>query len=106
MVLAVRVLCLGAVLCPLFHAWGLDLTPRIPADEKPNPRFPRLEFRDGEQRVEYIRPDGWEYAGNSAKLTLRCSKPFPVKAEIEQVPLESPGSLPPSRMSSLYVGGR
>jgi hypothetical protein len=70
----------------------LQFTPKVVEYELDNITFKQLAFSDGTgKEVTYQQPDGWDYSGSAAKLTLHPPKAAQAEGTITTVTLSQPG---------------
>jgi hypothetical protein len=70
----------------------INLTPVRSVRELEGCKFPQLEFRDGEKRITYEAPRGWEaFARDSSTVALVPAGKAMVSAKIKYIP--APGHL-------------
>ena len=83
----------GVALCAIASAYAeIDLTPTRSVRELEGCKFPQLEFHDGERKITYETPRGWEaVARDRYTLALMPPNKAMVSAKIKFIP--SPGRL-------------
>ena len=68
----------------------LQLKPQTGEYELDGVKFPRVVFSDGEQRVTYTPPPGWEYSGTSDRLVLHPKQKSEAEAAVIRTSLVNP----------------
>lgn len=69
----------------------LQLTPSISEYELDGVKLKELAFPDGDKKVLYQQPHGWEYSGSANQLTLRPPNKTQVEATITKTPMAEAG---------------
>jgi hypothetical protein len=79
----------------------LQLTPSIAEYELDGVKLKELAFPDGDKKVLYQQPHGWEYSGSANRLTLRPPNKTQVEATITKIALPEPGSFDDESLKKL-----
>jgi hypothetical protein len=79
----------------------LQLTPSVIEGEGDGITFKELAFSDGESKITYLPPRGWDYSGSAAQLTLRPPGKAQAEAVITRVPLSEPGKFDDESLKKL-----
>lgn len=79
----------------------LQLTPRIDEFELDGAKLKQLAFSDGDKKVTYQSPRGWDYSGSATQLTLRPPKKPQASATITRIPLSEPGAFDDQSLKKL-----
>jgi hypothetical protein len=69
----------------------LQLGPTVDEYELDGIKFKRLAFTDGNKKVTYQSPRGWDYFGSSARLVLHPPNRNQAEATITRISLPEPG---------------
>lgn len=81
-------LCAGVSFAALSIASAVDMTPIEKTEELDGVKISSLQFRDGEQMIEFSPPGGWRVAGAGNKLTLIPTTVQKADATIEAGPVK------------------
>ncbi len=81
---------IGALLIVSVRA-DLQLTPTISEYQLDGVTFKQLAFSDGEKKITYQSPRGWEYSGSPTQLILHPPNKAQAEATITRIPLPEPG---------------
>jgi hypothetical protein len=82
---------------------GLQLTPSITETEIDGAKLQQLAFSDGDQKVTYQSPRGWDYSGNGAQLTLHPPKKPQAEAMVIRIPRSEPGTFDEASLKKLIA---
>jgi hypothetical protein len=90
----VRSLALGvcSFLAILSAKAELLLSPSLAEYELDGVKLKQLAFADGDKKVFYQSPHGWDYSGSASQLTLRPPNKAQAEATISRIPLPEPTS--------------
>src|ERR1022692_1194791 len=69
----------------------LQLTPTISEYQLDGVTFRQLAFSDGEKKITYQSPRGWDYSGSATQLVLHPPNKAQAEATITRIPLPEPG---------------
>ena len=81
----------------------LRLTPSIDEFELDGAKLKQLAFSDGDKKVTYQSPRGWDYSGSATQLTLRPPKKAQASATITRIPLSAPGNFEEENLKKLVT---
>lgn len=79
----------------------LKLVPQSATYELDGVRFSQVAFQDGDKRVTYSPPSGWECSGGDTKLTLRPKDKPQAEGTIARIPLSEPAAFNESTEKAL-----
>jgi hypothetical protein len=79
----------------------LQLTPRVDEFELDGTKMKQLAFSDGDQKVTYQSPRGWDYSGSATLLTLRPPGKPQAEATVSIVPLSKPAKFDDEALKTL-----
>jgi hypothetical protein len=102
----VRSLILGlagsALLAGIMRA-DLQLTPTVDEYQLDGVKLKQLAFNDGEQKVTYQSPRGWDYSGSTTQLTLHPPGKAQAEATITRISLSQPGQFDDDTLKKLVA---
>jgi hypothetical protein len=81
----------------------LQLTPSIAEYELDGVKLKELAFPDGDRKVLYQQPHGWEYSGSAMQLTLHPPNKAQAEATITRIPLSEPGQFDDDTLKKLVA---
>jgi hypothetical protein len=80
----------------------LQLAPRIVDYQMEQMTFKQLAFSDGSPKdITYSPPDGWDYSGSAAQLTLHPPNKSQAEAIVFKVPLSGPAGFDEATVKKL-----
>jgi len=79
----------------------LQLTPSISEYELDGVKLKRLAFSDGEKKITYQSPRGWDYSGSATQLILHPPGKPQAEATITRIPLSEPGKFDDESLKKL-----
>ena len=86
---AVTLLILSGLLAVSAKA-DLQLVPIVIEGQGDGIKFKHLAFIDGDKKVSYRAPHGWDYSGSSTRLTLHPRDKVQAEATVTRIPLSGP----------------
>jgi hypothetical protein len=89
MVHPVRLVLIGTLFAASARA-ELQLTPSIDEYELDGVKLKQLAFADGEKKVNYQSPQGWDYSGSATRLVLHPPHKPQAEATITRSPFSEP----------------
>ncbi|MDQ2824372.1 MAG: hypothetical protein M3R29_02885 [Verrucomicrobiota bacterium] len=89
MVNSLSTVLVGALLLASARA-ELQLTPRIDEYELDGAKLKQLAFSDGDKKVNYQSPRGWDYSGSTTRLLLHPPNKTQAEATITRTPFSEP----------------
>ena len=92
----------AAFLVTSIHA-ELRLTPRIDEYDLDGVKLHQLAFSDGDKKVTYQSPQGWEYSGSATQLTLHPPNKTQAEATITRISLPEPGKFDEESLKKLVA---
>ena len=102
MVYSLRLVLIGTVFVASARA-ELQLTPRVDEFELDGAKLKQLAFPDGDRKVTYQSPRGWDYSGSATQLTLRPPKKAQASATITRIPLSETGAFDDQSLKKLVA---
>ena len=87
---SLKLILIGTVFAASARA-ELQLTPSILENEVDGAKIKLLAFPDGDRKVTYQSPRGWDYSGSPTQLTLRPINKSQAEATITKIALSEPG---------------
>jgi hypothetical protein len=79
----------------------LKLTPTVADYDLDGATLHQLVFPDGERRITYTPPKGWDYAGSSNRLLLHPPQALAAEAQISLIKLTKPKTFDEATMQGL-----